>query len=41
MAMLHVTQKGQQISEKHVGTDVVHRDESVAFWLDGVAGTPA
>ena len=29
------------ISEKHVGTDGVHRDESVELWLDGKASKPS
>jgi hypothetical protein len=40
MAMVHVIQKGPQISTKHVGTDGVHRDESATLWLDGVASKP-
>ncbi|MEP6843210.1 MAG: DUF4287 domain-containing protein [Pseudolysinimonas sp.] len=40
MAMAHVIQKGQIISEKFVGTDGVHRDESVELWLDGAATKP-
>lgn len=41
MALVHVITKGPAISEKHVGTDGVHRDESVALWLDGKATKPA
>jgi len=40
MALLHVITKGPTISEKHVDTDGVHRDESVELWLDGVATKP-
>lgn len=40
MAMVHVITKGPTISSKHVGTDGVHRDESVELWLDGVATKP-
>ena len=40
MAIVHVIQKGPQISTKHVGTDGVHRDESDTLWLDGVATKP-
>lgn len=40
MAIVHVIQKGSRISEKHVGTDGVHRDESVELRLDGVATKP-
>lgn len=35
MAMTHVIKKGAQISEKHVGSDGVHRDESSTLRLDG------
>ena len=28
VALVHVIKNGPQISEKHVGTDGVHRDES-------------
>lgn len=41
MALVYVIQKGPQISEKHVGTDGVHRDESVTLWLDGIASKPS
>ena len=37
MAMVHVITKGDTISEKHVGTDGVHRDESTKLRLDGKA----
>lgn len=40
MAIVYVIQKGDRISEKHVGTDGVHRDESVTLWLDGKATKP-
>ena len=40
MAMVHVIQRGATISEKHVGTDGEHRDESVTLWLDGKASKP-
>ena len=40
MAMVHVITKGSTISEKHVGTDGVHRDESTELWLDGKATKP-
>ena len=40
MAMVYVIQKGTTISEKHVGTDGVHRDESVELWIDGAATKP-
>jgi hypothetical protein len=41
MALVHVIKKGPEISEKHVGTDGVHRDESVMLWLDGKASKPS
>ncbi len=37
MALVHVIRNGPTISEKHVGTDGVHRDESSTLRLDGVA----
>ena len=37
MALVHVITKGDTISEKHVGTDGVHRDESTQLRLDGKA----
>jgi hypothetical protein len=40
MAIVHVIQKGPQISTKHVGTDGVHRDETDTLWLDGAATRP-
>lgn len=40
MALFHVLKNGPTISEKHVGTDGVHRDESVELWLDGKATKP-
>lgn len=36
MALVHVIKKGPEISEKHVGTDGVHRDESSMLRLDGL-----
>ena len=41
MALVHVIQKGPQISTTHVGSDGVHRDESETLWLDGIATKPA
>jgi hypothetical protein len=35
MALVHVIRNGAGISEKHVGTDGVHRDESTTLRLDG------
>lgn len=37
MALVHVIKNGATISEKHVGTDGVHRDESTTLRLDGIA----
>jgi hypothetical protein len=37
MALAHVIRNGTTISDKHVGTDGVHRDESTELRLDGVA----
>lgn len=36
MALVHVIKKGPEISEKHVGSDGVHRDESSTLRLDGI-----
>ena len=41
MAMVHVIKNGPTISEKHVGSDGVHRDESIELWLDGKDNRPA
>jgi hypothetical protein len=44
MALYHVIKNGPTISEKHVGTDGTHRDESRELRLDGLAarsGNPA
>ncbi|MDX2776499.1 DUF4287 domain-containing protein [Streptomyces caniscabiei] len=35
MAMTQVVKKGPKISDKHVGTSGVHRDESDTLRLDG------
>lgn len=40
MALVHVIKNGPTINEKHVGTDGVHRDESITLWLDGKATKP-
>lgn len=40
MAMVRVIQKGPTISEKHVDSTGVHRDESSELWLDGAATKP-
>lgn len=37
MALAHVIKNGLAISEKHVGTDGVHRDETNTLRLDGIA----
>lgn len=37
MAFVHVVKNGPQISEKHVGTQGPHRDESTVLRLDGKA----
>lgn len=37
MALVHVVRNGPTISEKHVGTDGVHRDASTELRLDGIA----
>lgn len=37
MALVHVFRNGTTISDKHVGTDGVHRDESDELRLDGIA----
>ncbi len=41
MALVHVIKNGPTISEKHVGTDGTHRDESTELWLDGKKTRPA
>ena len=40
MALVHVIKNGPTISNKHVGTDGVHRDEHDTLWLDGKATRP-
>ncbi len=35
MALVHVIRNGAEISDKHVGSDGVHRDESTTLRLDG------
>jgi uncharacterized protein DUF4287 len=35
MALVHVIKKGPQISDKHVGSEGAHRDESNTLRLDG------
>ena len=41
MALVHVIKNGPQISDKHVGTDGVHRDGSDRLYLDGIAAREA
>ena len=36
MALVHVIKKGPEISEKHVGSDGVHSDETSTLRLDGI-----
>jgi len=40
MALVAVIKNGGTISDKHVGTEGVHRDESTELWLDGKATKP-
>ncbi len=37
MALVHVIKNGAEISDKHVGSAGVHRDESNMLRLDGIA----
>ena len=37
MALVHVIRSGPVISDRHVGSDGVHRDESDTLFLDGIA----
>ncbi|WP_417365255.1 DUF4287 domain-containing protein [Glutamicibacter arilaitensis] len=41
MALVHVIQKGPNISSKHVGSGGTHNDESDVLWLDGIATKPS
>lgn len=41
MALVHVIKNGPQISQKHVGTEGTHSDESDTLWLDGKASKPS
>lgn len=36
MALVHVIKNSPQISDQHVGTDGVHRDESNVLHIDGI-----
>lgn len=40
MALVHVIKNGPMISEKHVGSDGVHRNESTELRLDGKNNRP-
>jgi hypothetical protein len=40
MAMVHVITKGEQISDRHVGSGGSHADPSDRLWLDGLATNP-
>jgi hypothetical protein len=40
MALVHVIKNGARISDKHVGSTGVHRDDSNTLWLDGKATNP-
>ncbi len=37
MALVHVVKNGPQISDTHVGSEGVHRDESDVLRLNGIA----
>jgi hypothetical protein len=37
MALVHVIKNGARISDRHVGSDGPHRDESTVLHLDGIA----
>jgi hypothetical protein len=37
MAFFHLVKTGTEISDKHVGTTGVHRDESTTLRIDGIA----
>ncbi|MGP5287184.1 DUF4287 domain-containing protein [Glutamicibacter arilaitensis] len=41
MTLVHVIQKGPNISSKHVGSGGTHNDDSDVLWLDGIATKPA
>jgi hypothetical protein len=40
MAFVHVLKNGARISDKHVGSNGSHADESDELWLDGAATRP-
>jgi hypothetical protein len=37
MALVHVIKNGAEISDRHVGSDGPHRDDSTTLRLDGIA----
>jgi len=37
MALYHVLKNGTEISDKHIGSDGSHRDESTTLRIDGLA----
>jgi hypothetical protein len=41
MALVYVIKNGATISDKHVGSTGVHRDDSDTLWLDGKATKPS
>jgi hypothetical protein len=41
MALVHVIQKGPQISDTHVGSGTTHSDPSNQLWLDGKSTNPS
>jgi hypothetical protein len=41
MALVYVIKNGATISDKHVGSTGVHRDDSDTLWLDGKATNPS
>jgi hypothetical protein len=41
MAVVHIVKNGSTISEKHVGSEGTHRDESSELWLDGKNSRPS
>jgi len=40
MALVHVSSKGPQISQKHVESGGTHSDPTDTLWLDGAAKNP-
>lgn len=41
MAIVHIVKNGPTISEKHVGSEGSHRDDSTELWLDGQKNRPS